>query len=336
MYWLITDRNIEDSGFGGDFAPLTFWTAPVGADPTLKASWTQVSQDQFRQQLVSVTDQFPPSLTTPEDQKHVTFLVHGYNEAWPASMGLYREVVENLYTGPGSLGECMSFDWPSKGDVLGYLPDRAEARQAAQDFANVIGELYDWLMMKQAAAAKDVQSACKAKTSVIAHSMGNYVLENAMNFAWTQKNRPLLVSLIHEALMVAADVDNDLFKSGETVQTGDGEGIANLTFRVTALYSGRDAVLGASAGLKHFGKRRLGRSGLDRKYPLPDNVWDIDCSKLIHDEVNGISVHSSYFQPSESDCYPLMRQLLRGVDRSVLVAQGLVPQALSKQQSTGT
>ena len=335
MYWLITDRNIEDSGFGGDFASLTFWTAPVGADPTLKASWTQVSQDQFRQQLVSVADQFPLT-TLPEDQEQVTFLVHGYNEAWPASMGLYREVVENLYTGPNSLGECMSFDWPSKGDVLGYLPDRAEARQAAQDFANVIEELYDWLLMKQSAAAKNVQDACKAKTSVIAHSMGNYVLENAMNYAWTQKNRPLLVSLIHEALMVAADVDNDLFKSGEVVQAGDGEGIANLTYRVTALYSGRDAVLGASAGLKHFGKRRLGRSGLDRTYPLPDNVWDIDCSKLIHDEVNGISVHSSYFQPSESDCYPLMRQLLRGVDRSVLVAQGLVPQALSKQQSTGT
>jgi len=307
----------------------------VGADPTLKASWTQVSQDQFRQQLVSVADQFPLT-TLPEDQKQVTFLVHGYNEAWPASMGLHREVVENLYTGPASLGECMSFDWPSKGDVLGYLPDRAEARQAAQDFANVIEELYDWLLMKQSAAAKNVQDACRAKTSVIAHSMGNYVLENAMNYAWTQKNRPLLVSLIHEALMVAADVDNDLFKSGEVVQAGDGEGIANLTYRVTALYSGRDAVLGASAGLKHFGKRRLGRSGLDRTYPLPDNVWDIDCSKLIHDEVNGISVHSSYFQPSESDCYPLMRQLLRGVDRSVLVAQGLVPQALSKQQSTGT
>jgi esterase/lipase superfamily enzyme len=250
-------------------------------------------------------------------------------------MGLYRQVVDNLYTGPDSLGECISFDWPSKGYVLGYLPDRAEARQAAQDFAIVVGNLYDWLLMKQSAAAKDIQDAGRAKTSVIAHSMGNYVLENAMNFAWTQKNRPLLVSLIHEALMVAVDVDNDLFKSGETVQAGDGEGIASLTYRVTALYSGRDAVLGASAGLKHFGKRRLGRSGLDRTYPLPDNVWDIDCSKLIHPDVNGLSVHSSYFHPPESDCYPSMRALLRGVDRSVLVARGLVPQALSKQQGTG-
>ena len=51
--------------------------------------------------------------------------------------------------------------------------------------------------------------------------------------------------------MVAADVDNDLFRSGENVQHGDGEGLANLSYRITALYTGRDNVLGASAGLKH-------------------------------------------------------------------------------------
>jgi len=90
------------------------------------------------------------------------------------------------------------------------------------------------------------------------YELGNYVLEAAMNYAWTQKNRPMLVSLIDQALMIAADVDNDLFRAGESYGANDGEGIANLTYRVTALYTGRDAVLGTSAGLKHFGKRRLG------------------------------------------------------------------------------
>jgi len=337
MYWLITDRNVQENGFGGSFGDLTFWTAPATADPTQKASWRAVTEDQFRQQLVAVADQFPSPVTTPpEEQKQITFLVHGFNESWPNSMALYQKVVTNLYSGANSLGECISFDWPSKGYVVGYLPDRSQARQAADDFANVMEALYDWLLVKQTDAAKDVQSACKAKTSVIAHSMGNYVFENAMNHAWTQKNRPLLVSLIHEALMVAADVDNDLFRSGEVVQAGDGEGIANLTYRVTALYSGRDAVLGASAGLKHFGKRRLGRSGLDRTYPVPDNVWDIDCSKKINPEVGGISVHSSYFNPTESDCYPLMRELLKGIDRSVLIDQKLVPDALTKTQTAAT
>ena len=129
--------------------------------------------------------------------------------------------------------------------------------------------------------------------------------------------------------MVAADVDNDLFRSGETVQHGDGEGIANLTYRVTALYSGRDSVLGMSAGLKHFGKRRLGRSGLDRSCPVPDNVWDIDCSALIP-RLNGMEVHSAYFDSQK--CYKLMRSILKGVDRSVLMASRSAPPALPKAQ----
>ncbi len=83
--------------------------------------------------------------------------------------------------------------------------------------------------------------------------------------------------------MVATDVDSDLFDEGAP-DNNDGNAIANFTYRITALYSGRDSVLGASAGLKHFGMRRLGRSGLPNHPPLADassptdNVWDVDCS----------------------------------------------------------
>ena len=134
--------------------------------------------------------------------------------------------------------------------------------------------------------------------------------------------------------MVAADVDNDLFRSGENVSHGDGEGLANLSYRITALYTGRDNVLGASAGLKHFGKRRLGRSGLDRTYSLPDNVWDVDCTDLMDLNVNGIVVHGEYFNPSEGKIYNLMRAVLAGTDRGVLVKQGIVPPSIPKQQIT--
>jgi hypothetical protein len=58
--------------------------------------------------------------------------------------------------------------------------------------------------------------------------------------------------------MVAVDVDNDIFDSGEQIGDGDGEGMANLSYRVTVFCSGRDPVLGVSAGLKHIFKRRLG------------------------------------------------------------------------------
>lgn len=341
MYWMITNRNLTSddagnvNGLGHDFSDLTYWqnqTADANALTNL-ATWQQfASVDDFVAALAQLAGTFPHPLVTPtEDQKHVNLFVHGFDNTWQSAVQRYSSIVANLFSGPNSMGECVLFSWPSEGSTLGYFPDRAEARQSAEDLADVLSILYEWMRDKQALGAEDPQQTCRAKTSLIAHSMGNYVLENAMNVVWTRKNRPLLMSLINQLLMVAADVDNDIFGAGETVEHGDGEGIANFSYRVTALYSGRDSVLGMSAGLKHFGKRRLGRSGLDRTLPLPDNVWDVDCSSLFAPNLNGVQIHGAYFD--EPKCYALMRSLLRGIDRGVLAAKGELPPPLSQAKS---
>lgn len=100
--------------------------------------------------------------------------------------------------------------------------------------------------------------------------------------------------------MLGADVNNDLFDAGAADNHG-GAAVVNLTYRITALCSGRDAVLGASAGLKYFGTRRRGRTGLAHYPPLvtqppaTDNVWDIDRSGFFPTTVNGMDIHGAYF-----------------------------------------
>ena len=324
-YWMISDRNVEPDRLGSDRDDLTYWISDSDDVSNLK-KWKQVSnQDAFRDQLVDAADNFPdvedPALN--ERQRHVTIFVHGYNNSWEDAALRYRSLCKSIFSGPNSMGLCVLFTWPSDGMVTNYLPDRADARNAAPDLAQVLSELYDWLLIKQRAGAVDPGNACKAKTSLIAHSMGNYVLQNAMQLAWTRKNQPLLVSLINQLLMVAADVDNDLFRMDGSTDTSDGDAISNLTYRITALYTGRDPVLGMSAGLKHFGKRRLGRSGLDRTLPLPDNVWDVDCSSLF--AANQSEIHSAYFGAKKT--INLMREILKGVDRNVLTESGVAPGA---------
>ena len=99
-----------------------------------------------------------------------------------------------------------------------------------------------------------------------------------------------------------------------------------LEYRITAFYSGRDSVLGASAGLKHFGMRRLGRTGLANRPPLADpaaptdNVWDVDCSSFLPREVDGAAIHGAYF--INDGTLNLMRQVLHGLDRGVLDSLG--------------
>jgi len=330
MYWMITNREVQPDGFGDDFDSLTFWTNPNGKLDQF-SEWKRIEKpDDFRNALIAIANKFPdPLVVPPEQQKHVTIFVHGFDTNWVSAVQRYGKIVNSLFSGDNSMGECILFTWPSKGSLAGYLPDRSEARKSAEDFSLVLSDLYDWMAKKQQDAAEDPRNGCRAQTSLIAHSMGNYVVQNAMNFAWTRKNRPLLMSLINQYVMAAADVDNDIFRAGDSVQHGDGEGIANLTYRATALFSGKDAVLGVSAGLKHFGKRRLGRAGLDRTCPIPDNVWDIDCSNWF-DGVNGVEVHSAYFDVDK--CYTLMRALLQGLDRTVLLASDLTPDALPRVQ----
>jgi hypothetical protein len=337
--WLITNRTIQENGeFGGDMGTLSYWVLREGGTSTLAKDWLPVTADDFRQRLVNVVQTtFPPvvvdGISTPSEfQKHVCLFVHGYNNPWTDVMARYEQVATTLFDGPEGLGECVTFDWPSKGNLLAYLSDRSEARKTADDLTNVLSEMYDWLLAMQRLAVNDPANACKARTSIIAHSMGNYAVEYAMNQLWTRKNRPLLVSMLQEVIMVAADVDNDLFRSGEQVSHGDGEGLANMSYRITALYTGRDDVLGGSAGLKHFGKRRLGRSGLDKTYPVPDNVWDVDCTTILP-KVNGIATHGIYFEPGpDNKVYPLMKEILQGKDRSILIHEGLVPDGPTRTQ----
>ena len=63
------------------------------------------------------------------------------------------------------MGICVLFTWPSDGRAADYLPDRADAEKSAPELADVLSELCDWLMSQQAAAAKDPDKACKAKTA---------------------------------------------------------------------------------------------------------------------------------------------------------------------------
>ena len=325
-YWMVSIRDEGGTGDDRNNNGATYWTSDSPNDTNQLRdikSWQKPNLSQFRKALIDACAAFPDlPPEQQEDEKHVTLCIHGYNEGFADSVDFYSRICNGLYSGPDSLGICILFTWPSMGAVYGYLPDRAEARACADDLGDVLNAFYDVLTQNQVVAANDPSKACKAKISIIAHSMGNYLTQMALFHVWKRNNSPLALSLVNQLLMVAADVDNDIFDSGEQLGDGDGEGIANLSYRVTAFYSGRDSVLGLSAGLKHFGKRRLGRSGLDRTagngVATSDNVWDTDCSDFFAPDDGGI--HSAYFK---FDQYPqlktLLRQVLRGVDRGVLV-----------------
>jgi esterase/lipase superfamily enzyme len=319
---MITNRSVKSGEFSADEGPLTYWTSTGGGDARkLKkdAAWKKLSPRQFAQALRKEVDAQFPTLPDAEHEgeRHIALFVHGFNNSAEDALGRYLDIQRAIFD-RHKLGLCVLFTWPSDGLKVGYYPDRKDARASAEELAEVLILLYDFLAERQEASLRSGLKTCTAKTSVIAHSMGSYVLQKAMQTAWTRKNQPLLLSLINQLVMVAADVDNDLFSSGEEVDGSDGDAIANLTYRVTALYSGLDSTLGLSAGFKHFGKRRLGRSGLSEGAPVPDNVWAADCSKTFRN-VKADNIHSAYFDVRRTQ--DLVAAVLRGVDRGIIREQ---------------
>ena len=323
-YLMISNRNRDGDSLGGDLSTLQFYSADAAttsAALSTMSAWTKIPRAQFIAQLKEIADSFPllPD-AQHEKQSHLCLFVHGYNTSWQDSIHDYLEVKNGLIE-PANLGQTVLYSWPSKGSVAGYLPDREGARESAPDLAQLFVDLNDYLIKKQriAAATDDPEKLCKAKISIIAHSMGGYVIQQALVAASKRLNNPQLVSLINQLVLIAADIDNDLFQTSKP-SDDDGLLMANLCYRIAALYTGLDSVLGMSAGLKHFGTRRLGRSGLSDRNNVWDNVFDFDITAYINR--NDASIHSAVFDSLPA--IDIVENILRGVDRN-FIAAGISP-----------
>ena len=311
--FLVTNRNITGKGPADSrVKTLTYFTAPVDKDLSDWTSWTKISGADFREQLMTETAAFPMlDAENNEAERHLSLFIHGYNNTWADAAWRYQSLINALYAGQTPLGVLVLVSWPSNGSVTGYLPDREDARDGAVTLADLFVKLHEHVRSMQLLAAKtnDPGKLCRAKISVIAHSMGNYVLQKALAVTSKRLNNPALITLIHQLVMVAADVDNDLFQRDQP-EGSDGNLMANLCYRITAVYSGLDNVLGAAAGLKHFGTRRLGRSGLADPTRVHDNVWDHDVSDLIRGAAH---YHAGLFETKAGQLF--LERVLRGVDR---------------------
>ena len=312
---MITNRNVDGDQLGAQRDDLRFYISDKANLRSL-ADWTEIQRDDFSDRLIQIAGQFPVvDESENEKQKHVSFFVHGYNNNWDEAVTRYRKLQKDLYADPDGLGQLILFTWPSNGTTYGYLPDREDARASGPDLADVFVDLHDHLTKMQRATAinNGKTSPCRAKVSVISHSMGNYVLQKALAIASKKLNNPQLITLIHQVAMVAADEDNDLFQKDQP-QDSNGSLMANLCYRIGALYTGRDAVLGASAGLKHFGKRRLGRSGLADPTTIYDNIFDLDVTNIL--PKSAANIHSAVFDNAAT--LKVLRLLLMGRDRELL------------------
>jgi esterase/lipase superfamily enzyme len=289
-----------DTGFGaGDGEALAKLLTKAAAGARIEAYLEQLDPErtetaQPRARLGSKA-MFKELRRDMLERSDAVVYVHGFNVSWEAAVGsalalqcmLNRDAVGD----PKQQAMVVLFTWPSDGLALpfvSYKSDRSEAIGSGFAFARGLLKLRDYLAgLCDRAGGR----ACPQDLHLLAHSMGNFVLENALMRmrAFTPGNA--LPRLFEHLFLCAADVDADALEPGKGL--GD---LHELARTVTVYHNRGDVALHVSDYTKG-NPDRLGSYGAARAALLSDKVHQVDCSDL----VGGLVEHSYYLRGRVND-----------------------------------
>jgi esterase/lipase superfamily enzyme len=208
------------------------------------------------------------------------------------------------------------FTWPSNGQALpfaSYKSDRGDAAGSSgavgrgllkvRDFLHELGRdvragnrqvarLRSQLEaagtrpseIDRAVAQLEATEVCGRKIHLLAHSMGNFVLQHALNRLWEFSPGSTLPRLFDRVFLCAADVDDDALEPGKPM-----EQVHQVANQVAIYHNPNDNALRVSDYTK-ANPDRLGQRGTARPQVLHQKMMQVDCSAL----VAGLTQHSYY------------------------------------------
>jgi len=183
-------------------------------------------------------------------RKSAFVFVHGYNVTFADAARRTAQLKHDL----GFDGAAIFFSWPSKGRADAYPADQADIEWAQPDLKEFLKEL----------AAKS-----RARNIyLIAHGMGNRALTKA--YIYLISERPELKKAFREVILVAPDIDADLFKRDIA------PALAASSNRTTLYVSSRDSALKASNRFQDY--PRAGDAGANLF--LFDGIETIDATNV--------------------------------------------------------
>jgi esterase/lipase superfamily enzyme len=254
--------------------------------------------------------------------RDLLILIHGFNVSWEEAVATAAafEAVLNRFDPVLDAGTAFQptrvllFTWPSDGAALpwaSYKSDRSDARGTAGALGRAFLKLRDQLHqlgrevrqssvevrqlraqmadrpaaeVERAVAQLEATQLCGQKIHLLAHSMGNYVLQNALARVADFSPGHALPRLFDHVFLCAPDVDDDVLENGRPLAL-----IHQVAQRVGVYHNVNDAALKISDFTKG-NPDRLGQRGAARPQVLHQKVFQVDCAPL----VTGLTQHSYY------------------------------------------
>ena len=223
------------------------------------------------------------------DNNDVVLFMHGYAVDWEDAVAsaLSLEFVLNSKRKNGDKEvKVILFSWPSNGSNMpfaAYKSDRSDARDSAKSVWRGILKLRDFLSTLKRHSENSEERVCDSKIHLLCHSMGNYVLENALASKVLGYSGGTLPRIFDQIFLCAPDVRDDAMEKSSFNR------LHEMGNRVSIYYNDGDVAMHFSEYTKYF-RDRLGHTGNARPAMVHNKVHQIDCSAI----VKGFTEHSYY------------------------------------------
>ena len=217
----------------------------------------------------------------------VVAFIHGFNVSWPQAVGSALALQCALNRGDGTVTDqavkVVLFSWPSDGMALpfvSYKSDRSEAAGSGYAVGRAFLKLRDFLV-------KLGRDGCGQDIHLLCHSMGNFVLQNALSRMDDHTPGNALPRLFEHVFLCAPDVDENALEPGAPLAR-----VHEIARTVTVYHNRGDKAMYVSDYTKG-NPERLGTNGASRPALLHNKVHQVDCTSVAGQD--GDFVQHSYY-----------------------------------------
>ena len=281
-----SDDNDHPTSFGEGFSDVCLGDVRFGranvVDGNLDLTSIEVLPNTPASGSTALFAELRKSMKT--DQRDALLFIHGFNVTFQDAMEAAGRMGDRYceLSGVKYCPNIFVFSWPSDGKMTHYSNDRHDAEVSGYAFARGL--------MKLSAFLKSCPQgeACNQKINLLAHSMGNYVLRNALQQIPKISGAASVGRVFDNVVLAAADEDADAFEYDFKLST-----LPNYCQRITVYFNNNDPALKISEDTKG-NPDRLGHDGPARPRQVPAKVVSVD----VTDTVPGIlpDVGHSYYQ----------------------------------------
>ncbi|OFC72201.1 alpha/beta hydrolase [Alteromonas confluentis] len=255
---------------------------------------------------------FFKALKELEDNTQILLYIHGFNNnPEPDVFGRAEDLQKLINKERGeNFALVVPLMWPCDDDRASrflddYWDDQKAADFSGAAFSRMLAKFDAWRIEE----AKS-ENPCTRRINILAHSMGNRVLRNAISYWGRNDHYGMVPLLFRNVFMLAADVVNHCFEPGRSAAL-----LPSTTRNLVVYYAGDDLAMPASkvANVKNRTlSRRLGMTGVEDINKVPKNIYEVDCADF-NNRFDSPKGHS-YFLNKGDFTSPALLHMLSAMD----------------------